>query len=242
MGKNAGMSMIDPDALAGAVRRLRDLDAGRDLEVGLEEVVGYVRSVFASDGAGLMFLDDQSALRYATASDEGSRLLEQAQEDTGHGPCVSSLVDNTLVATPDVQEDDRWPNLAEMMRGSRVHAVLGIPVRLGGSAIGSLNVYRSTRHPWTDDEIRALESFTHVVETLVGTALLAEHHSMLAAQLQSALDTRVVIERAVGFVMARHDLDAVDAFDQLRRAARAEQRRVADLAAEVLAGRTLPTT
>jgi GAF domain-containing protein len=235
------MSTIDPDALAGAVRRLRGLDVAADLDDSLNQVVDHVRDIFTSDGAGLMFLDDQSALRYATASDEGSRLLEQAQEDTGHGPCVSSLIDDTIVATPDVQRDDRWPHLAELMHGSRVHAVLGIPVRLGGGAIGSLNVYRSTPHPWSDDEIAALESFTKVVETLVGTALLAERHSTLVDQLQAALDTRVVIERAVGFLMARHHLDAVDAFDRLRRASRAERRRVADLAAEVLTGRELPT-
>jgi GAF domain-containing protein len=235
------MSNIDPDVLAGAIRRLRSLDAGTDLEARLGQVVSLVSEVFASDGAGLMFLDDQSALRYATATDEGSRLLEQAQEDTGHGPCVSSLVNDTLVATSDVQTDPRWPTLSALMRGSRVHAVLGIPVRLGGGALGSLNVYRAEPHPWTDDEIDALGSFNQIVETVVATALLAEHHSRLSDQLQTALDTRVVIERAVGFLMARHHLDAVDAFDRLRRAARADQRRVADLAAEVLTGNDLPT-
>lgn len=235
------MPTIDPDALAGSLRRLRDIDVASDLQGRLDDVVEQVREIFSSDGAGLMFLDDQSALRYATASDEGARLLEQAQEDLGHGPCVSSLVENTLVATVDVQADDRWPGLARTMEGSRVHAVLGIPVRLGGTALGSLNVYRSSPHPWDDDEIEALTAFTHVVEALVATALLAEHRGTLADQLQSALDSRVVVERAVGFLMARHELDAVDAFDRLRRAARAERIRIADLASDVLSGRTLPT-
>jgi AmiR/NasT family two-component response regulator len=56
------------------------------------------------------------------------------------------------------------------------------------------------------------------------------------AQLQGALDRRVVIERAVGLLMARLDTDAVGAFGSLRRAARDSRRRVADVAEDVLAG------
>lgn len=236
----SGVPTIDPDVLASALKRLGALDPDADLGANLDRLIDDVRSVFASDGAGLMFLDDQSALRYATASDDGARLLEQVQEDIGHGPCVSSLVENDLVASADVQDDARWPLLAARMRGSIVHAVLGIPVRLSGTAIGSLNVYRATAHPWSDDEIHALESFNRLVEMLVGTALLAEHRSTLADQLTSALDTRATIERAIGYVMARRGVDAVDAFDELRRVARSERRKVADLAGEILSGRELP--
>ena len=58
----------------------------------------------------------------------------------------------------------------------------------------------------------------------------------MADQLQYALDYRVVIERAVGYPMGAHRLDAVTAFDVLRRRARDSRRRVADVAAEVLNG------
>jgi AmiR/NasT family two-component response regulator len=51
----------------------------------------------------------------------------------------------------------------------------------------------------------------------------------------------VVIERAIGFLMATHGVDAVTAFSRLRREARDRRRRVADLAAEILGGTTLPS-
>ncbi|GAA4226853.1 AmiR/NasT family two-component response regulator [Streptosporangium album] len=44
----------------------------------------------------------------------------------------------------------------------------------------------------------------------------------------------VVIERAVGYLMGKHDLTAAQAFTGLRKQARDSRRRVADLAAEVL--------
>ena len=57
----------------------------------------------------------------------------------------------------------------------------------------------------------------------------------MAGQLRYALDYRVVIERAVGYLMGAQGLDAVTAFDVLRKRARDSQRRVADVAAELLA-------
>jgi AmiR/NasT family two-component response regulator len=64
----------------------------------------------------------------------------------------------------------------------------------------------------------------------------SQEHSATAAQLQYALDYRVVIERAIGYLMATHGEDAVAAFNRLRRRARDGRRRVADLAAEILSG------
>ena len=75
---------------------------------------------------------------------------------------------------------------------------------------------------------------------MLGTVLAAQEHSTVADQLQHALDYRVVIERAVGYLMAAHRLDAVTAFDALRRRARDSRRRVADVAAEVLEGNARP--
>ena len=64
----------------------------------------------------------------------------------------------------------------------------------------------------------------------------------MADQLQYALDYRVVIERAVGYLMGTHRLDAVTAFDVLRKQARDSRRRVADVATEILGGTTGPAS
>jgi AmiR/NasT family two-component response regulator len=70
----------------------------------------------------------------------------------------------------------------------------------------------------------------------VGAALAAQEHSVLADQLRYALHYRVVIERAVGYVMGAHGLDAVTAFNALRKRARDSRQRIADVAAEILEG------
>lgn len=112
--------------------------------------------------------------------------------------------------------------------------MIGVPVHVGGSTVGSLDVYRDRRYAWSAAENEALMEVNVFVEQLVSSALVADRHDVIVWQLQAALDTRVVIERAVGFVMHAEDLSAVDAFHLLRNAARTRRRRVFDVAQEVL--------
>jgi AmiR/NasT family two-component response regulator len=62
-----------------------------------------------------------------------------------------------------------------------------------------------------------------------------EERGELAEQLQRALDARVVIEQAKGALVGRQGLSERQAFERLRRQARRERRRVADIAAEAMA-------
>jgi AmiR/NasT family two-component response regulator len=58
----------------------------------------------------------------------------------------------------------------------------------------------------------------------------------LAAQLQHALDSRVVIEQAKGVLARAHEVDVSGAFERLRRHARNNHRNLHDVAAEVVDG------
>jgi AmiR/NasT family two-component response regulator len=60
------------------------------------------------------------------------------------------------------------------------------------------------------------------------------------ANLQRALDTRVVIEQAKGVLAERFGLDVHDAFDLLRLAARSNRMRLRDLATRVVQSRQTP--
>ena len=64
----------------------------------------------------------------------------------------------------------------------------------------------------------------------------------MASQLQYALDCRVVIERAIGYLMGTRRLDAVTAFDVLRQQARASRRLTADVPTDLLGGTTGPAS
>jgi GAF domain-containing protein len=225
---------IDEEALQSSLRRLREAGFDADVAGVLERAVDAVHRVLGCCGAGIMFITEHGYLSYVAATDEAGRRLEQAQAAAGQGPCYDSYVYGRDVVSGDLRADGRWPFLPAHLP-PEVRAVAGIPVMLAGSAVGTLNVYQDEPAGWDESDVRALRAYGDLIAEVVRAALSARDHSVLADQLRYALDYRVVIERAVGYLMGSRGLDAVTAFDVLRKRARDSQRRVANVAAEVLA-------
>jgi len=230
---------IDEGALRSSLQRLHEAAFDADMVGVMKRTVDAVHGVFGYGGAGIMFITESGYLAYVAASDEAGRQLEEAQASTGQGPCYESYVYAREVVSSDVHSDSRWADLRTRL-SAQVRAVAGVPVLLGGSPVGTLNVYRDEPVEWDASDVNALTAYGGLVAEVLAAALAAQQHSAVAGQLQYALDYRVVIERAVGYLMGTHRLDAVTAFDALRKRARDSRRRVADVAAEVLGGTTGP--
>ncbi|MFC5949540.1 ANTAR domain-containing protein [Pseudonocardia lutea] len=94
---------------------------------------------------------------------------------------------------------------------------------------GRLDVYLDRRHDRDDTEVDALGHYAAVLETVLVATLSARRATTLAGQHQHALDSRILVDRAIGFLMGRADLDAATAFTLLRRSARSQRRRLADV-------------
>lgn len=227
---------IDSAALERSLVALQEHGTAGQLIHALQQVLSAACELFSASGAGLMLLDESTALHAVAATDEPGRMLEERQEQVGRGPCVDAVVLDQVTVVADLSEDERWPQLLPELPEAGVRAVLGIPVRLNGVAVGSLNVYRSQPHHWDETEVSALSSYGGLIGGVLRTALQAHQRTQLAEQLQHALNNRVVIERAVGVIMAREHVDPVTAFNQLRSRARSSERKIVDLAEALLAG------
>ena len=68
----------------------------------------------------------------------------------------------------------------------------------------------------------------------------ADAQERKVSQLQAALDTRVVIEQAIGILAERFVLSLTDAFEVIRAAARNSRREVRAVAEELRASRETP--
>jgi GAF domain-containing protein len=233
---------IDSAQLTASLRRLASRqDGGGGVINALQEVNRACVDLFGISGSGIMIADEQNITRYVSASDGPGRFLEELEARLGQGPCTEAFVNNTVVASVDVTAQDRWPDLAVAVRGHGVHAVLGVPVRLGGVPVGTLDAYLDRPHEWDDSERRALVRYSDVVETTLTAALLAHTAGELADQLQYALDYRVVIERAVGYLMAQGGVDSVAAFNRLRSTARSRRTKIGAVAEQLLTTGQLPS-
>jgi len=232
---------IDSQALDASLRRLAGRGAVRDVVPALEDVITACVELFDISGSGVMVADEQNITRYVAASNSASRALEIAESRTGQGPCTTAFVTNEAVASDDLTADDRWPDLASDMTSSGVCAILGVPVRLGGVPVGTLDVYRDRRQEWTDRERAAVSRYAEVVGATLAASLQAHRAGELAGQLQYALDYRIIIERGVGYLMASEGIDALAAFNELRTAARNRRVKIGAVAEELLATGRLRT-
>lgn len=234
---------IDEAALAESLRRLTlSREDNGSVISALQAVIAACVDLFDVGGAGVLIADEQDMLRYVAASDGPGRILEQTEVDAGEGPCTEAYVKGEVVTSRDVTaEPERWPTLARVLTEQPVRAVLGVPVRLGGVPVGTLDVYMERPYDWDDSEVMALTRYAELIATTLAAAVQAHTAGELSRQLQYALDYRVMIERAVGFLMAKESVDAVAAFNALRTAARGRRTKIGVVAEHVLANGQLPT-
>lgn len=233
------MANIDQRSLAASLRRL-GAHTPQDVGQAVADAVKACVTVFGVTSSGLMIADEEDSLRYVAAAEGRGQILEVVQVDTGQGPCVDAFVNGVVTAADDLTTESRWPEITAALVSNDMLSVLAVPVRLGGVPVGSLDVYRDHAHHWDESERAALVGYSDVIGTTLTAAMAAHRAGELAKQLQYALDYRVVIERAIGYLMARRRLDASAAFELLRRTARDQRRRVADVASHLLASGELP--
>ena len=158
------------------------------------------------------------------------------------GPCRAAFSQRTAITVRNAGTEADPDGSRSVLRSAGFQAAISVPVELHGGPIGSLDLYSARPRDWDDSEISALQAYAGIVANLLGSAAAANLKGRLAEQLQAALAHGAVIERAKGVLMEREHLDAATAFERLRTAARSSNRKIADVARELLAGVPLPPT
>jgi GAF domain-containing protein len=232
---------IDPSGLANSIGALHDLDPRRGLAPTLQQVADAAKQLFGADGAGLMLVDQEGLLRWASASDQSAQTMEDGQERLAQGPCAVAFSQRLPAAIRNVRTEPGWGEFTQVLIGEGICAALSVPVELDGGVIGTLDVYAAEPRDWDPGEVAALQAYAGLVASLLSAAVAAQVKGRLADQLQAALEHRWLIEQAKGVLMGREQLDAQAAFERLRRAARSSTRRLADVARDVTDGAPLPT-
>jgi GAF domain-containing protein len=236
--KEIGMP-IDPDALTRNISDLAGLDAERDLGRAMQQITSAAKALLRVDGAGLMLADERGQLRWATAFDQRTQVVEEGQERLGQGPCVNASAEHAPMAMRDAAKEPHWGKITDVVTGQEMRAGLSVPVQLEGGPIGTLDLYSDAPRDWDQAEISAAQVFAALAATLLSQAVGAQVKGRLAEQLQTAFAHRTRIERAMGMVMVQEGIDDAAAFERLRSAARSSRRPLIEVVDEVLGGQRL---
>jgi GAF domain-containing protein len=204
------------------------------VEDAMHQIVQTTHAIFDVDGAGLMLTDVDHHLLNAAVSDERMRYLEELQIRHQEGPCIAAFEDKELVRAEDLMQEGRWPSFSKDALTCGIRAVLASPIPYNQDAVGVVAVTSEDRRPWSAEAELALLAFTDLAALLIASMLLGEQQTELAAQLQSALNSRAIIEQAKGVLIGQQGLTAHSAYVQLRARARAERRKLAIVSAEVV--------
>lgn len=180
--------------------------------------------------AGLLLADPRGELRVVAASSEAARLLELFQLQSDQGPCLDCFRSGRPVAAASLDADHRWPRFADAAGQAGFAAVQALPMRLRDQVIGALNLFRATPGAFDPASVRVGQALADVATIGLLNERSMRRRDTLNEQLQTALNSRVIIEQAKGKLAERLGIDTNRAFSLLRDQARNRNQRLSDLA------------
>ncbi|WP_446210377.1 GAF and ANTAR domain-containing protein [Micromonospora sp. IBSANI012] len=192
--------------------------------------------LLAVSAAGLLLTDQQGTLQVVAASSERTRLLELFQLQTDQGPCVDCFRTGRPVSVVDLSATGRWPRFAAAAAEVGFAAVHALPMRLRSEVIGALNLFDSQPGALDEGRLRIGQALADVATIGLLQQRAIHRRDILTEQLQTALNSRVLIEQAKGVLAERLQVDVGEAFALLRSGARSHNRRLSDLAQAIVDG------
>jgi transcriptional regulator with GAF, ATPase, and Fis domain len=234
---------MDGQLLAGTFVELTDtMVADFDVIDFLHVLTDRTVALLDVAAAGLLLADPRGQLRVVAASSEAARLLELFQLQNDQGPCLDCFRSAQPVTVADLgAEAGRWPRFAAAARQGGFAAVQALPMRLRDQVIGALNLFRAGPGPFDPADVRIGQALADVATISLLHERSMRHSDALNEQLQTALNSRVVIEQAKGKLAERLGIDMAQAFTLLRDYVRARNLRLADVAQAFIDG-TEPLT
>jgi hypothetical protein len=191
--------------------------------------------------AGLMLADVHGNLHTVAASDERARLLELFEIQNEQGPCLDCFRTGEPLANIDLRAAaERWPAFVPQALTAGFAGSSALPLRLRTDVVGALNLFHTGDLDEADLRLGQAMADAATISILAYRAI--RQGELLGAQLQTALDSRVVIEQAKGVLAERWQLGMDEAFRRLRGYARSHNRLLSELARDVVSGEIDTTT
>lgn len=190
--------------------------------------------------AGLLLADGAGVMHLLAATSEEARKLEAFQLQREEGPCLDCYHTGAQVSVADLRgEKARWPKFTASAEQEGIVSVHAIPMRLRQARLGALGLFGTEPGALGDEDLQLAQGLAHVASIAIVQGHRTLDQSAVLGALQSAVASRGVVEMAKGLLTEVHSIDMQEAFNRMRGYARENQKRLTDVAHEILA-RSLP--
>ena len=205
-----------------------------ELDVFLDRLVRLAaRAVPAAVACGITLRRNGQPFTVAS-SDSFAAQIDELQYETGEGPCLHALRTGRSVQIDDLAGEQRFERFRPAALAHGMVSSLSLPLTLDGRVAAALNLYARSPRAFSaadGDMARALAGqCTAALEVI----LHQTDQALLREQLDTALRSRAVIDQALGILMAQQRCTAREAFDLLRQASQHRNRKLREVAADIV--------
>ncbi|WP_411374375.1 GAF and ANTAR domain-containing protein [Arthrobacter sp. MPF02] len=181
----------------------------------------------------ITLLRQRKAATVASSSPEAKAvgLLEHEFAET---PSMTASTTQETVHVPDIEADGRWPEYFAALAAQGVRSVLALPFQLEGETKAALLLYSRRPNRFEGRVLEFAEDFVSQTSLALRLAVRFAHYSEAAANLRATLESRTVIDMAVGIIMAQNRCSQHDAFEILKTASSTRNSKLHDVAAAVV--------
>jgi len=189
--------------------------------------------------AGLMLATDDGDLRVMATSSDATQVLELLELQAEEGPCIDCFRTGEPVVDQDlgVADDDRWPHFRAAAHDAGFQSSHAIPMRLRGSTIGALNLFRQHRGRLDGGDVLVAQSLADITTIAVLQHRATQQAWNVTQEMQLVLISRIVVEQAKGVMAQQAGLTVDESLGLLRDHAGRHDRELADVALDVVQGR-----
>jgi hypothetical protein len=217
----------------------------RGARVGVVDVCTAAVAALPVGGAGVSAMSRTAASHPLCSTDDISQQLEELQLTLGEGPCVDAFTHGSAVLTPDLRTDelqDRWPVFADAALEAGALAVFALPLQMGAISPGVLDLYSRVPVQLDGEELADALAFADIatlvlLDTQIDETGAAAGGMLLDGRFEDLGAYRAEIDQATGMLTVQLGVGIEEAFVRLRAYAYAQGRRLAEVAADVVARR-----
>lgn len=226
--------------------------ARRGAPVGVVDVCTAAVAALPVGGAGVSAMSGNTASHPLCGSDDISEQLEELQLTLGEGPCLDAFTHGSAVLSPDLLTgalQDRWPVFADAALEAGARAVFALPLQIGAISPGVLDLYADVPTVLEPEELADALAFADLATLLLLDARIDETGARAGASgaragasspdhgFEDLGGYRAEIDQATGILTVQLGVGIDEAFVRLRAHAYMQGRRLADVAADVVAHR-----
>jgi hypothetical protein len=193
----------------------------------------------AAQGVGVALISSPESRSLLSGSGPLAGLVEDLQFSLGEGPCLDAFNDGAPAMAPDLNDGglSRWPAFAPAALEAGVRAVFAFPLRVGAARFGVLDIVRTNTGTLAVDEVADALALADIATETVLRIQADCADDYVADGLGDIGAERVVLHQATGMVSAQAEIAIPEALARLRAYAYTSDRRMYDVASDVVARR-----